>query len=158
MLKNLLCLLLLATAAPLARAQLRPLNETAAPTNAPAAAPAREHDTLVLELPGAPADIWQQLARVLLGRGYAIEHSSAELLTLTTYPLRTDGSGVRIVGIVEGQTLILRAYILYLTNPRPEWTERVRRRGGDNAEWQELMAIGRQMGGTMRYTTSAAPQ
>ncbi len=158
MLKKLFCLLLLAGVAPLAHAQLRPFNESAAPANALATSSAREHDTIVLELTDAPAVIWRRLAQVLVARGHAIEHSSAELLTLTTYPLRARGSSVRIAGMVEGQTLTLRPYALYKLPDSPESIERVRRGGGSNAEWQELEAIGRQLGGIIRYTTSAAPQ
>ncbi|WBO85752.1 hypothetical protein [Hymenobacter yonginensis] len=160
MLKKLCCLLLLAGAAPLAHAQTRP-----APVKVPAttatpleATATKEHDTMVIELTDAPMVIWRRLAQVLAVRGYAIEHSSPELLTLATYPLEVRSSRIRIAGMVEGRTLMVRAYAVYQNEGYPETNQRARRRGGDNAEWEELAAIGQQLGGTIRYTTSAAPQ
>ncbi|AII54169.1 hypothetical protein [Hymenobacter sp. APR13] len=161
MLKKLCCLLLLAGAAPLAHAQTRP-----APVKVPApargsvleATATKEHDTMVIELTDAPMVIWRRLAQVLAVRGYAIEHSSPELLTLATYPLEVRSSRIRIAGMVEGRTLMVRAYAVYQNEGYPEINQRARCRGGDNAEWEELAAIGQQLGGTIRYTTSAAPQ
>lgn len=113
---------------------------------------------MVIELTDAPAVAWRRLAQVLVARGYAIEHSSPELLTLATYPLEVRSSRVRIAGMVEGQKLMVRAYEVFQNSGFPELNTRARRRGGDNAEWEELQGIGQQLGGTVRYTTSVAPQ
>lgn len=161
MLKKLCCLLLLAGAPTLTYAQLRMVP---APVPAPArgsvleTTATKEHDTMIIELTDAPEVIWRRLAQVLVVRGYAIEHSSPELLTLATYPTYVRSSPMRIAGMVSGQTLTLHAYRLYQYTHNPEANERARRRGGDNAEWKELEAIGLQLGGTVRYTTSVAPE
>jgi hypothetical protein len=161
MLKKLCCLLLLASAPSLTYAQLRMVP---APVPAPArgsvleATATKEHDTMVIELTDAPAVIWRRLAQVLVRRGYAIEHSSPELLTLTTYPLDVRNTALRISGMADGKTLTVRAYTVLHNSTYPETNLRSRRRGGDNSEWQELQAIGQQMGGTIRYTTSVAPE
>ncbi|WBA42720.1 hypothetical protein [Hymenobacter canadensis] len=135
-----------------------------APVPAPArgsvleATATKEHDTMVIELTDAPAVAWRRLAQVLVARGYAIEHSSPELLTLTTYPLSVDNSAVRVSGMVEGQKLTVRTYSVSQNDSNPEINIRGRRRGGDNSQWRELEAIGQQLGGTVRYTTSVAPE
>ncbi|MBC6699580.1 hypothetical protein [Hymenobacter sp. BT190] len=161
MLKKLSCLLLLTGAPSLTYAQVRMVP---APVPAPArgsvleVTATKEHDTIVIELTDAPAVIWQRLAQVLVARGYAIEHSSPELLTLATNALQVRRSAVRISGMVEGQKLILRAYEVFQNDGNPESNKRVRRRGGDNTKWEELQAVGQQLGGTIRYSTSAAPE
>ena len=159
MLKKLCCLLLLAGSPSLTYAQLRTVP---APVPVPArgselsTTASKEHDTMVIELTDAPVAIWRRLAQVLVARGYAIEHSSPELLTLATYALNVNNSVVRVSGMVEGQTLIVRIHQVFQTDRIPEGNIRIRRRGGDNSEWRELEAIGRQLGGTRRYTTSVA--
>lgn len=161
MLKKLCCLLLLAGAPALTYAQVRTV-----PATVPAPArgsevsttASKEHDTMIIELTDAPVVIWRRLAQVLVARGYAIEHSSPELLTLATYSLDVENSDVRVSGMVEGQTLIVRIYQVYQIDSKPESNVRIRRHGGDNSEWRELEAIGRQLGGTRRYTTSVAPE
>jgi hypothetical protein len=149
MMRKLLCLLLWASAAPLALAQTLP-----SATQAPAAT-SKDDDTLLIDLVDTPEATWRQLAQLLVQRGYAIEHSSNDLLTLATYPMVLDNQAIRVAGTVVKQTLWLRVYWANeVSNPH----HRARRRGGNSAEWRELVAIGQQMGGKVRYTVSTAPE
>jgi hypothetical protein len=136
-----------------------------ATTPPPAARPAttpsadeRSYDTVLIAVTDTPENAWRQLAQVLLRRGYVIEHSDKDLLTMTTYPLRKGLKACRVSGAVVGRELSLRMYQVLAPETEVSPRNQVNRGGGNSASWQELEAIGQQMGGTVRYTVSAAPQ
>jgi hypothetical protein len=111
---------------------------------------------MVLTLTDTPEVTWRRLAQVLAVRGYSIEHSDKDLLTLSTYPLEGPANPFRVTGIVMDKALVLRMYQVRDLAPGRVPTERIRRRGGDNWEWRELEVIAREMGGEVSYTTSTA--
>ena len=116
----------------------------------------RDDDTFLLALIDTPEATWRRLAQVLALRGYSIEHSDKELLTLSTYPLEVPGYPIRVTGLVMNNALVLRMYQSRDLAPGREPNERIRRRGSDNWEWRELEAIAREIGGPVTYATSTA--
>ena len=55
--------------------------------------------------------------------------------------------------VLDGKMLV-RMYTAPDSAPGRALVERVGRRGGDNGEWRELEAIGRDFGGPVRYAVS----
>ena len=115
----------------------------------------RDDDTIVLDLTDSPEASWKRLAHLLVARGYSIEHSDKDLLTLSTYALGSDAFPVRVTGAVINNTLLLRIYERNTSSHVPVSIAIVRRRGGGNSEWRELEAIAQEFGGSRRYTVSA---
>ncbi|UOR07318.1 hypothetical protein MUN82_09500 [Hymenobacter aerilatus] len=115
----------------------------------------RDDDTILLDLAESPEASWKRLAHILVARGYSIEHSDKDLLTLSTYALGSDAFPVRVTGTVVNNTLLLRIYEQNAVTHVPMPIAVVRRRGGGNSEWRELEAIAQEFGGTKRYTVSA---
>ncbi|UOG76872.1 hypothetical protein MTX78_09795 [Hymenobacter tibetensis] len=121
---------------------------------APHATATKEDDTILLELTATPEASWQRLAQVLVQRGYSIEHSNKDLLTLSTYPLFVPQSGVlRVAGTVVKNTFYLRVY--WGGNMETGSGPYVLARQKSEKMWRELEAIAREFGGSIRYTTSA---
>lgn len=114
----------------------------------------RNHEIILIELADTPEATWRRLAQVLMQRGYGIEHSDKDLLTLATYPLEGFGFPIRVVGLLTDKAIMLRMYQSRDSEPGRLLAERIRRRGGDNAEWLELEAIARDMGGRISYAVS----
>ncbi|WP_133273192.1 hypothetical protein [Hymenobacter radiodurans] len=125
--------------------------QTATTPRAPAD---RNHEIILIELTDSPEATWRRLAQVLMQRGYGIEHSDKDLLTLATYPLEGFGFPIRVVGLLTDKAIMLRMYQSRGSEPGKFLTERIRRRGGDNVEWLELEAIARDMGGRISYAVS----
>ncbi|MBC8082057.1 MAG: hypothetical protein H7Z21_02495 [Hymenobacter sp.] len=144
--RKLLLSALLAFPLQAAQAQTPPAPPAPRPTTA------RNDDTILVDLTDTPEAGWRRLAQVLVRRGYSIEHSDKDLLTLSTHALYLS-QPFRVAATVIDRTVVLRMYgrrvaadILL--------TERVQRRGSANEEWRELETIARELGGVIRYATS----
>jgi hypothetical protein len=112
----------------------------------------KDDDTLVLTLTDTPEASWRRLAHVLVQRGYSIQHSDKDLLTISTYPLLKSGLGkVSAAGTVVNNTLLVRLYwggTAELGGGQPVLTRR------KNNRWGKLVAIGKEFGGSVSYTTA----
>lgn len=145
--KKLFCTALLACA-------LEAANAKTSPASAPHATASREDDAILLTLTETPEAGWRKLAQVLVQRGYSIEYSDKELLTLSTYALYVPQSGVlRVAGTVVENTLYLRVYSggNIETGSGPYILARQK----SERAWRELEAIAKEVGGSIRYAASA---
>jgi hypothetical protein len=117
----------------------------------------KDDDTAVVEFVGSPEDGWRKLAQVLVERGYSIEHSDKDLLTLTTHTLYRPGpwlgdGSARVAGTVVNGQLIVRMYFGGEEEKGGLQTTRVRRKNSN--DWRELETIAQEVGRSVRYTTS----
>jgi hypothetical protein len=150
---KLFCLGLLFFSFQLTQAQTYP---AASPTARPVVN--KNDDAIIVELTDTPEAGWRQLAQILMARGYSIEHSDKDLLTLSTYQLGYS----RVAGMVKNKTMILRMYESVneaAYNSQVQYgtpTQRVRRRDNTSGHWRELEAIARELGRITQYMTSPA--
>lgn len=145
--KKLFCFFLLVCCCHLALAQ----TSTAPPTRP---ASGRNDDAILVAFVGSSEVTWRKLAQVLVQRGYSIEHSDQNLLTLSTHPFGQNYFPIRVTGMVMEQMLVLRMYQWNIPAFGVLGADLVRRRGGESAEWRELESIAKEMGGQVRYTSS----
>ncbi|SMC00359.1 hypothetical protein SAMN00120144_1973 [Hymenobacter roseosalivarius DSM 11622] len=143
--KKLLCLGLLFLSIQAAQAQT-----AATPAARPVAS--KDDDTMVLTLTDTPEASWRRLAQILVQRGYSIQHSDKDLLTLSTYALYKPGVRVnRVAGTVINGALIVRMYWGAASDTGGGQPLLARRK---HDGWGELVAIGREFGGAVSYTAT----
>lgn len=146
--KKLLCFALLLLCAQSSYAQ------TTVRTPASNATTDRKDDTLIIELTEAPEAAWRHLAQVLVQRGYSIESSSKDLLTLPTHPLLVNNfRAMRVAGMVLNDgTLVIRLY--WGGDATSGGVQHVLAQRRFGRQWAELEAVGRDFGGSVRYAAN----
>ncbi|NVO31086.1 hypothetical protein [Hymenobacter lapidiphilus] len=117
----------------------------------------KKDNTLVVELPQEGVAAWQRVAQVLTDRGYPFAHSDINLLVLTTaFNPISSTSSLSVSAVVRGHQLTLRgrseSVSVVGTQSQLTTVRRSTSLAGVSEGWQELEAIARELGGTVRYS------